>query len=240
MSRALFLEQLRTEGLMLLVSLPTNSAELARAALAGGADGLKVHINVHHHASGTQFGTLDEEAANLEAILTVAEGCPVGIVPGAEQMASLQDMRRLAAMGIDFFDAYAHHIPAWMVRVPDLDMAVMVAVGAEHEWADMQALGVELATEPTAWVDAVEASVISPEGYGQPLTALDLARYRRLCQTAQVPVMIPTQRHISPEEVGLLADCGASALLIGAIVTGHEPHTIEAATREFRQAIAAL
>lgn len=237
MSRTAFLDRLRSDHLMLMVSLPTNCADLARAALGGGADGLKVHINVHHHASGTHFGSLDEEAANLEAIVAAAQGHPVGIVPGAEQMASPEDMRRLADMGIDFFDAYAHHMPAWMVRAPDLDMAAMVALGHDHEWADVEAIGVELAAEPTKWVDAVEASVIAPEGYGEALNALDLARYRRLCGTVGVPVMIPTQRHIRPAEVALIAQCGAAALLIGAIVTGREPDTIEAATRDFRAAI---
>ncbi|MFQ6131277.1 MAG: hypothetical protein ACE5R4_04520 [Armatimonadota bacterium] len=240
MSRALFLDQLKADGLTLLVSLPTNSADLARAAVAGGADGLKVHINVHHHASGTHFGTLAEESANLEAIIAAAQGRPVGIVPGGEQMASLDDMRRLDAMGIDFFDAYAHHMPAWMVRAPDLDMAAMVALGHQHDWGEVHAVGAQLAAEPTPWVDAVEASVVEPEGYGEALNTLDLARYRRLCETVCVPVMVPTQRAVAPDEVGLIADCGAAALLIGAIVTGRQPHTIEAATGDFRRAIDAL
>ena len=42
----------------LFVSLPANDIKLAETALASGADGLKVHINVGHRASGNRFGTL--------------------------------------------------------------------------------------------------------------------------------------------------------------------------------------
>ena len=43
---------------VLIASLPRNDPELARAALAGGADVLKVHLNVTHNASGVRFGSL--------------------------------------------------------------------------------------------------------------------------------------------------------------------------------------
>ena len=54
-------ERMLAEGFHLLVSLPRNDIELARAALEAGADGLKVHIGLHHHASGLVTGPLDEE-----------------------------------------------------------------------------------------------------------------------------------------------------------------------------------
>ena len=40
----------------LAVSLPLNDIALAKAAEEAGADALKIHINVHHDASGTHFG----------------------------------------------------------------------------------------------------------------------------------------------------------------------------------------
>ncbi len=240
MSRAHLIEHLTGPRPTLFVSLPANAAELAQAAVDGGADGLKVHINVHHEASGTHFGTYDQEASGIEAVLGVAAGRPVGIVPGAETMASEADLRSLAALGIDFFDAYAHHIPAWMVGLRELDMGAMVALGAEHDWTDAIALGVDLAAANGGWVDAIEASVIAHEGYGQRLTALDVARYTRLCRTVRVPIMVPTQRRIRPDEVGVLARAGVGALLIGAVVTGREPDSIGQATAEFRAALDAL
>jgi hypothetical protein len=240
MSRAGFLSLLHEQKLGLFVSLPRNDPELARAAVAGGADGLKVHINVSHAASGTHFGGLDAERASLESIVGVASGRPVGIVPGAERMASPDDVRELSRVGIDFCDAYAHHVPAWMLLMRDeVDMAVLVALGAEHDARQASAICAGPAGPPLA-PDGIEASIIPHDGYGQPLSALDVLTYRQLCAEAQMPVMIPTQRAITPEDASAIADCGAAALLIGAVVTGKDAASIEETTRRFRAAIDAL
>jgi hypothetical protein len=37
--------------LVLIASLPRNDAELARAVRDAGADAVKIHMNVHHHAT---------------------------------------------------------------------------------------------------------------------------------------------------------------------------------------------
>jgi hypothetical protein len=99
----------------LIVSLPQNSPEMARAAAEAGADALKVHTNVKHEASGTVFGSLAEERDNLQRILAL--GLPTGIVPGvASSLPSREDMAELEAMGLDFFDLYDHDMPLWIAR----------------------------------------------------------------------------------------------------------------------------
>ncbi len=151
---------------MLVVSLPRNEVQFAEAAQAGGADAVKVHINVHHHASGTVFGSLQEERQALEAIVQV--GLPVGIVPGAEAaMASCEDMQELDQMGIDFFDAYVHQMPAAMLQM-DTQISRMMAL-SYHQRQTNFSLG------PCAdWCDLIEASIIEPDGYRQPMTVADL------------------------------------------------------------------
>ena len=52
--------------------------------------------------------------------------------------------------------------------------------------------------------------------------------------------MIPTQRAIRPYDLPFLARTGARGLVIGAIVTGHEPESVQEATAAFRRAIDAL
>ncbi len=237
MSRAGFLNLLNEQKMGLFVSLPQNDAALALAAIEGGADGLKVHINVSHAASGTHFGSLEDERDAIESIVAVASGRPVGIVPGAEKMASQDDVRVLDGLGVDFCDAYAHQMPAWMLGMrADVDMAMIVAIGAEHDaWHRSAVCGGQAGTLIGA--DGLEASIISHEGYGRPLDALDVAAYRQICSEAQMPVIVPTQRAILPEEAPLIAECGVAALLIGAIVTGKEAGRIREATRRFREAI---
>jgi len=231
---------LHEQKLGLFVSLPRNDAELARAAANGGADGLKVHINVSHAASGTHFGPLEEERDAIESIVAAAGGRAVGIVPGAEQMAAPEDVRELGRIGVDFCDAYAHHMPAWMLAMrEEVDMAMVPAIGAGHRRWQRDAV-CSAPPGPPLGPDAIEASIIPHEEYGRPLSALDVLTYRRICAESQVPVIVPTQRAIAPEDVALIAECGVAALLIGAIVTGKDADSIEEATRRFRGAIDAL
>jgi hypothetical protein len=219
---------LLAEGPRLIVSLPANSPELARAAAAGGADALKVHLHVRHDASGTQFGNLAEERANLEQILAL--GLPTGIVPGAgDRLPTPEEMQALAEMGLDFFDFYTHDTPAWLVGFPGMTRAVAISSPAQcDQLADLEAMGFEL----------LEAALIPHEGYGKPLSVADLVAYRQVRRATSLPLIVPTQRAIRPEEVSLLfRETGINALMIGAIVTGREPASLQAATARFAAAI---
>jgi len=216
---------------MLVVSLPRNEVQFAQAAQAGGADAVKVHINVHHHASGTVFGSLQEEQEALEAIVQV--GLPVGIVPGADTaMASLDDMSKLDQMGIDFFDAYVHQMPAAMLQM-ETQMSRMIALSHRQRQTNFS-LG-----PCAAWCDLIEASIIEPDGYGQPLTVADLCDYAAICTAyPDIPVLVPTQRCIRPDELSILTSCGIRGIIIGAVVTGDEPAAIEQTTRLFADVLA--
>jgi hypothetical protein len=217
-------------GPTLIMSLPANDPELARAANEGGADVLKVHLRVHHTASGTRFGALDDERGRLEAILEAFDG-PVGIVAGADEAATPQEMRTLAEMGFDFFDLYLSHMPAWMWRMSAMGRVVAL----EPSYTIHQAIALE-----NLGADALEASIIPHDGYGKSLSMADLVAYRDLHDTVDIPLIVPTQRKITPEEATLLTgECGIQGLMIGAIVTGRTSREIEIAVKRYKAALTA-
>lgn len=231
-------QQLLNQDFTLLVSLPRNDVELAQAALQGGAQGLKVHINVAHFASGTRFGSLDEERDNLNAILEMARtaNASVGIVPGARTedsyaFASTADFAQLAQMGIDYFDSYPTDAPAWVLTQKHLD--IMLAAFQGGSVAQMQAL-------ERAGMRLCEASIMHHDDYGKSLNALDVAAYAELCAALDSPVIIPSQKRLTPADVPALKAAGARGVLIGAIVTGREAQSIEEATRAFDNAVSLL
>lgn len=215
------------------VSLPRNDVALAEAAIRGGAHGLKVHINVAHFASGTRFGSFEEEKGTLARIVEIAAGRPVGIVPGATNdgehaFATEAEFAALAELGIDFFDSYPADAPSWALNQRHLDVMLAAPHGASTaEIVALQAVGMTLC----------EASILPHECYGKPLDASDIARYRVLCEALQVPVMVPSQKKVTPRDLPALKASGAKALLIGAVVTGREAASIEAATRAFVGAV---
>lgn len=220
-------DRLNTEP-TLIMSLPANDPALARAAAAGGADVLKIHIRVHHAASGTHFGTLAEERDRIAKIIDAFPG-PVGIVAGAEDPATPEEMTALCELGIDFFDLYLSHMPAWMWRVEGMAKAVAL----EPTYTMHQALALE-----NLGADLLEAAIIPHDGYGKPLTIADLTAYRDLHDTVDLPIIVPTQRAIRPDEATLLTgECGIQGLMIGAIVTGKTANEIETAVRRFKTAL---
>jgi hypothetical protein len=217
-------------GFSLLVSLPRNDPEMARAALDAGADGLKAHIGLEHYASGLNTGSLDEEEDALREICAL--DAPVGIVPGVgEGLANREEMHRLAEIGIDFFDLYATDMPAWMLRMDDCPLSVMVAFSATcRPWGLVEQVA------PPSRPAMIEASIAAHESYGTPLTAADVSEYAEIATRAEQPVIVPTQKAIRPEEVAVLKDAGVAGVLIGAIVTGSETASIADATGRFRTA----
>ena len=216
------------ERFALIVSLPHNREDLAAAAVEAGADALKVHLNVHHHASGTLFGSWEEEREVISRIVQTA-GVPVGIVPGAQTIASDDDMAELAKLGIDFWDTFVHHAPT---RLLDrTDMGCMMAVNYQFP--------LERAPFVSRFgARVIEASIIPPEEYGSALTARDLVSYAVLCEAADpTPVVIPSQRKFTSGDVRHMRKAGARGIVIGAVVTGHDAESLGEATREFRRAI---
>ncbi|GAB2693337.1 hypothetical protein ACFQWB_10255 [Paenibacillus thermoaerophilus] len=223
-----FRASLQTKPLQLFVSLPANDPALAKAALAEGADGLKAHINVDHRASGRAFGPLEHGETAIREIRSLFDG-PFGIVPGG----SLTDVKpeeidRLAEIGIDFYSIYGHHMPAFLVR--DSRLARTFAVDAAFD------IRLANAARPLG-MEAVEASVVPGGEYGTPLSFADLLKYRTLANVSELPLIVPSQRRLEPEDVPSLADCGARVILIGAVVTGTGEDGIRRAVSRFREAI---
>lgn len=225
---ARFFDLLERETLTLAVSLPLNAVALARAALAGGADALKVHVNAQHRATNIRFGSIDDERANLEAILDAAGETPVGIVTGHETPLTRDDFNLLLSMGFDFLNLHAHDIPVWAWLDDSLDK--LVAVDDSYTSDELIALNL---LSP----DGVEAAIIPQLGYGQGLNVRDLARYQMMYDILDWPMVVPTQRKILPDEVPALEAIGVRGLTIGAIVTGMEAASIQQVTTAFRRAI---
>jgi hypothetical protein len=211
---------------LLIASLPRNDPALAEAALAGGADVLKVHINLNHRARQTRIGSLAEERAALEEILALGHDRPVGIVPGTLETLRAAELEQLAEMGFSFCSLYLKDAPAG--RLPSASrLERMLALG--HADPPELAAGLDALD-----VQVCELSIMAPETYGQPLTYHDLARYAHLRRLTQRPLVVPSQHHIPPAAAREIAALGVEGLMLGTIVCGLEPQGWRRAFAEFR------
>jgi hypothetical protein len=211
----------------LIASLPCNDPALAKAALEGGADVVKVHINVQHRASGTLIGSLDEEKPALDAILNLWQGKPVGIVPGGPETMQRADLPRLVAMGFSFLSFYLHDSPAGVLPPTSL-LERMLAFSSSD--SPSLAEGIDAID-----VQVIELSIMAPDSYGQPLTAHDLLYYATFRRATQLPLVVPSQHNIPPEAVPDLARVGIEGIMLGSIVCGKTPESWYETFRKFDQ-----
>ncbi|AEC02978.1 hypothetical protein [Parasphaerochaeta coccoides] len=218
----------------LVVSLPENDLGLARAALDGGCDAVKVHVNVWHRASGHTFGTYQENKGFLRDMVRLCGDVPVGLVPGgADAFISPEERVEMEALGVDFFSSYAQHLPVHMMESRILTK--MPAIDSTYTQNTLDAIR---ASE----IDVLECSIQPGELYGTPLNYADILKYADISAKVGKPTLIPTQKVIKPSEVRHLHHAGCKAIMIGAIVLGKDPspERLRAVTQEFREAIDAL
>lgn len=194
---------------VVLVSLPSNNIELAAAAYKAGADGIKVHLNVEHKASGTLFGSWAQEKDTIAAILSSVD-CPVGIMPGSQITATVEELYDAARLGVDFLDIYDYDMPVWMMAAR---MSKMIAIGHDFQLADLQGL-------EKVGADLLEASIVPSSQYRQPLTVKDLEAYQAITAASELPVFVPTQKRIEPADLVVLRDLGVQGVILGTVSLG--------------------
>jgi len=221
----------------LSVSLPDNELELAQAAAAGGADAVKVHMNVVHRASGAAFGGFAEERGRVLKVIAEA-GLPVGLMPGQERLPAATELQELADAGLSFLDIYAHHLPAsYLPLAAKLDL--IPAIDRFYSEELLEALtGLRWCGKRVAAM--LEAAIVPPEDYGTPLSALDAAHYHALAEASEVPLLIPTQKAITPDDLPAIAGKNIGGIMIGVIVTGRTAGGLQAVTAQFRRALDGL
>lgn len=229
-----FVDLMADRKFVLVVSLPSNNLELAKAALEGGADAVKVHCNVWHRASGHTFGTYEENKAFLKDLIRLCGDVPVGLVPGtSEAFITEAELRELEEMGLDFISAYSQNLPSFVMDSRKITSAV--AVGSDYTESTLDAV-------KDSDIEILECSVVRGEAYGQNLTCADLLCYSSIAKRTGKPCMIPTQKKIRPGDVKHLYRAGCRALMIGAVVTGQEPdpEVFRETVQAFREAVDAL
>lgn len=211
----------------LIVSLTENDPILAKRIEVAGADAIKVHLNCIHRASKTDFRSWSEEKERISNIPQQLD-IPVGIVPGAEVTATMEEMREILSCGFDFFDIFSHHMPPEYYQIEGMTKVTATDNRFVLERAHiLEELGTEV----------VEASIVDLVEYGSPLTVLDLVKYKTLISGLKIPVFIPTQRKVKPEQVHYLRDVGASGIAIGAVVTTKDYDEVLRTTERFRKEI---
>lgn len=222
------LKILHEKEMALIASLPKNDYSLAEAAWEGGADAIKVHINVAHRASGTNFGSYEEERQTLQKIVTDSP-VPVGIVLGTDSTDILRDLPLVSNSGFDFLSLYIHHCPSSLLTM-NHKLCKMLACDYTYDIEEIKEL-------KDLKVDILEASIVHPELYGTALNVRDILTYKRLVIESNLPVIVPSQKKITPMDIPILKEIGVKGIMLGAIVTGKDSESMKNTMEMFKTEI---
>lgn len=227
------LKKLIKKKRVLVVSLPANDVRLAQSAVEAGADAIIVHINVLRRASQTHFGSWHEEKGNIVPIaeLCIKNNVSIGIMPGTDWVAVLEEFDEFVQLGFDFYDISDYNLPASYLRYDKLSR--MIAVGYRYSLEGVGTLG-------SLGAEFIDAAIIHPEGHEQHLTLNDLTRYKNLVAAAKIPVLVPTQRRIGIEDLPALVNTGVRGLIIDHLITGKHPKGMYEVTKNFSKALLEL
>lgn len=222
-----FIETLKNNELSLVVSCPKNDYAFAKAAWENGADAVKVHLNVHHHASGTDFKTLAEERDFIDRLIADCP-VPVGVVVGGSPEVVGADIANVLNTDVDFLSLYLHDAtPAVANQTKVTKMFACNYTYALDEIKMYQKVGAEVA----------ELSIVHPDDYGKPLTMRDVLNYKMIIDAIDIPALLPTQKKVKTSEVQALKDIGFKAIMVGAVVTSNDLDTYAKTIKSFRDAI---
>lgn len=204
-------------GFPVLVSLARHDIDLAKAAVAAGAFGIKMHLNAYHRASGSTFGTFEEELPFIEQLAKL--GKPLLVMSGQEKQPSPAELERLAGFGFEGFNLYFKDAQPHLFRSR---LRPILALDSDSTDAEIDTI----AAIPGAMI---EASVTRFADYGKPLDGADLDRYAAIVARSGLPVLAPSQKRFIADDMARLKGAGVRAVIIGAIVTGSTPSTLSAA-----------
>ncbi|QQR38323.1 hypothetical protein [Devosia rhizoryzae] len=191
-----------------IVSLARHDLDLAKAALDAGATAIKTHLNAYHRATGTTFGSFTEERPFFEELSKL--GCPLLVMAGQETVPTEGEMDALHDLGFKGFNVYVDHLQPHLLRSKLRPMPALASTSGAQDVSRIAAI-------PGC---IIEASIMPFERYRTNMSDADLQKYREIVDAVDVPVIVPSQLQLTPEDAAALKDIGVAAPLLGAIVTG--------------------
>ncbi|MDR1801445.1 MAG: hypothetical protein LBQ95_06375 [Lachnospiraceae bacterium] len=205
---------LETKKLTLEVTMP-QTIEYVEAAIKGGADALKMRVNkmqMDALSAGVENGTFQERKAFIQEVIDMANGIPVGLVPGGkERFVSEEEVVEMEEMGVDYFVNSYWSVPTYM-----FESKVLTKVIATTDEDKESEILKGISEDPN--VDVVEANFVPPSEFATPLVYGDILRHRAFVKTVKKPVIATAQRVMRPQDVRHFYEAGCKAFMLGIIL----------------------
>jgi hypothetical protein len=199
---------LKENKMTLIVEVPANDPAVVEAAALAGADALQLKGVPRKMIEGIAL--------------------PIGVSIEGKTAKSEKDVKAITKMGFDFINVDAADFGEHIAEIK----GVSKVLALDSKFSVDKLIGIS-----SLQGAALDAAIIPMGDWGKELVVGDLQNYISIILSANIPVIIPTQRAVRTSEVAILADTGAKAILLTETVTGNTSAQVEKTVREFRLAI---
>jgi hypothetical protein len=206
---------LSKEPLTLIVKLPENTVEMAKAAEASGAGAICLNYS--------------EDKDALRDIIDAVK-IPMGMSLD-ENILTEAEMKDFKKLGFDFIDIPSNDAPDHLLKIGGFGR--ILSLDPDYSEIDLT----KLSDRP---IDGLDAAVIMPEDWGKDLNVGDLQQYITIAMSTTLPVIVPAQKSIRASEVPIIWDTGTKGIMIGESITGDTVASLKAVIKEYRSAIGSI
>jgi len=212
---------------VLIGDLHVNSPQFAVACEEAGADAVLLHLN-QDAQGGARFGGWEIEEQSIKDTFSVLK-IPAGISIGDNRLMLTSDWEAVVGVGFSFVNMLAHQLPTFVWEDPRINKVVSIGPGYLFEQVR------SIADFPNT--SAIVASLTPSQLIGLPLTLLDVTTLGLICKLSQKPVLMPTQRLIRPDDVGLMKNQGCKGVIASSTIYGESPDGCREQISLFRKKI---
>jgi hypothetical protein len=221
-------------GLVLLVELPSNRAELSSVVEQGGADSVLLQLFNEHPVTSAYTGGPDLEAPQIKDILSTLK-LPVGIHLGNQKVITKDEWEQVIALGFDYAAIGVSKLPPFVLRDGRLPLLPYVQPGMPFEYYRVLS-----GYDNILAVSFETSSQIQSEGANK-FSVLDLVTLSLVSKLSDTkPVIFRVSQDVAADDVQSLVDNGCRGLLLDPAYTASNPEFFKAYTAQFREAIDAL
>lgn len=219
---------IKKKKFLIIGSPATNDYSTVKAFLDGGVKIIKLHLNMTHPVSKEKIYSYEKEKEKILKLVIDYTDVLWGLVPG-NLLANRQEFEEIEYSELeaffDFIDLFYHSFTPHYLNC-NLDKMVAIDKVLEKE---------QLEIFNKFKIFGIEASIVSKENYGLPLTLEDLINYKSLIEKTDIPVFIPTQKKILPSDIPTIYSIGAKGLVLGQISTSFDVEQIKKTVDKFME-----
>ncbi|HUI86657.1 MAG TPA: hypothetical protein VLY21_05855 [Nitrososphaerales archaeon] len=188
-----------------VANLPKNSVSLAVQAEQAGADAILMNVDGEDGNYSGHFGSYDLHDAYInDALSTVSIPCGIGI--GGAKPLTEEYWERIMSTQFSFVEMYAHQMPLFVMSDDRVKKVVAIATGYILEQVK------ELSRQEG--VDALDVAIVPPQARGNPFSALDYSTLHLISELSARPLLLRTQKRLTPGDVGRVLKLGVKGLVV--------------------------